>query len=58
MSDFVPCTPEYLVQESGLWWSSEEEWNQLRTLALNYLDIDPMATPSDFAYFVTTTYLT
>ena len=47
MSDFVPCTPEYLVQESGLWWSSEEEWNQLRTLALNYLDIDPMATPSD-----------
>lgn len=46
------CTPEYLVQESGFWSGFQEDWETLFTLAINYLDQNPLATPQDFAQYL------
>ena len=46
-------TPEYLVQASGLWYYSEEQWEYLLGIAINYLEQVPLATPKDFAYYIT-----
>ena len=46
------CTPEYLVQESGFWSGSQEDWETLLTLAINYLDQNPLATPADFTDYL------
>lgn len=48
----TPCTPEYLVQESGIWSGSQEDWETLLALAINYLDQNPLATPNDFADYL------
>ena len=46
------CTPEYLVQASGFWSGFQEDWETLFTLAVNYLSINPLATPQDFAQYL------
>lgn len=48
----ISCTPEYLVIESGVFYSTEEEWNELLSMAHTLLESNPLATPEDFAYFV------
>lgn len=50
------CTPEYLVKESGVWYESREEWETLLTLAINYLDQNPLATPEDFTDYLITNF--
>ena len=50
------CTPEYLVQESGWWSGTQEDWNTLYDLALNLQSQNPLATPEDFDYYLLTLY--
>ena len=45
-------TPEYLIQESGLWLGSQEQWAYLMNLAITYLEQDPWATPENFTHFI------
>ena len=46
-------TPEYLIQESGLWLGSQEQWDYLMVMAITYLRSNPLATPEDFTYYIT-----
>lgn len=46
-------TPEYLIQESGLWLGSQEQWAYLMTMAITLLEYNPLATPEDFTYYIT-----
>ena len=50
------CTPEYLVQESGFWSGFQEDWETLLTLAINYLDQNPLATQQDFSNYLITNF--
>ena len=52
----TPCTPEYLVQESGFWSGFQEDWETLLALAINYLDQNPLATPNDFSNYLITNF--
>jgi len=45
-------TPEYLVEDSGLWDGfSQENYQYFLTLANNLLDMNPLATPKDLVQY-------
>jgi len=51
---YTACTPDYLVQESGLWDGQDQDsYNELYAVAINLLEHSPLATPELFIEYYT-----